>query len=137
VKPDPFVAHCTELLGSLGPVRSRAMFGGYGFYADGMFVALIAFDRLYLKADEHTRERFAAAGGEPFVYAGKGKPVTMSYWTVPPEAMESPALMAPWARLALQAALAANAAQAPRPAARPKARPGARKTPTKPTRSAR
>ena len=40
----------------------------------------------------------------------------MSYWTVPPQAMDSPAEMLPWARLALDAALRAQASR--RPAAR-------------------
>lgn len=35
----------------------------------------------------------------------------MGYWTVPAEAMESPALMQPWARHALAAALRARAAK--------------------------
>jgi DNA transformation protein len=88
------------------------MFGGWGLYAGEVFVALIAFERLYLKVDDSTRETFARAGCEPFVYTGQGKPVTMSYWTVPDDAIESPELMAPWARLALQAALAARAKKA-------------------------
>jgi DNA transformation protein len=108
----PFVEHCLELLSPLGPVRARRMFGGWGLYADGLFVALIAAERLYLKAEAGTRERFAAAGCEPFTYGADGKPVTLGYWTAPPEALESPALMQPWARLALQAALAARAKKA-------------------------
>lgn len=121
--PD-FAAHCQELLAPLGRVRAKRMFGGYGLYVDEVFCALIAFDRLYLKVNAETRGRFEAAGGEPFVYDGKAKHVTMSYYTVPAEAMESPALMQPWARLALQAALAARAA--PAKAATPRKRPGAR-----------
>lgn len=109
--PDPLVEHCLELFAPLGAVRARRMFGGWGFYAGDLFFALIAYDRLYLKADAASRERFAAAGGEAFVYDGQGKAVTMSYWTVPAEAMESPALMQPWARLALATALAARAAK--------------------------
>ncbi len=107
-----FVNHCLELLAPLGAVRSRRMFGGWGLYLDELFVALIAFDRLYFKVDDSTREHFAAAGCEPFIYLGQAKPVTMSYWTVPVEALDSPALMAPWARLAVQAALAARAKSA-------------------------
>jgi DNA transformation protein len=107
----PFVQHCLELLGSLGTVRARRMFGGWGFHADGVMVALVAFDRLYLKTDDRSRATFAGAGGEPFVYDGKGRPVTMSYCTVPAEAMDSPVLMAPWARLAHQAALRAALAR--------------------------
>ncbi|MGD9831253.1 MAG: TfoX/Sxy family protein [Piscinibacter sp.] len=113
-------AHCRELLAPLGAVRSRRMFGGHGFYVDDLFVALIAFGRLYLKADDRSRARFEAAGCEPFVYDGKGRPVTMSYFTAPEDAMESPALMQPWARLALEAAVRARAAKkAPAKPARP------------------
>jgi DNA transformation protein len=95
------------------------MFGGHGLRIDGHFMALIALDRLYLKTDAITRPQFEAAGCEPFVYQLKGKPVAMSYWTVPPQAMESPMWMQPWARLALDAALRATASKrsfaAPRP----------------------
>lgn len=122
---DPFVTHCLELLSPLGPVRARRMFGGYGLYADDLFVALIAFERLYLKIDDSTREAFLAEGGECFVYDGKGKPITMRYCTPPPEAMDSPALMLPWASRAMQAALAARAATS-KPAA-----PRATRTPRK------
>jgi DNA transformation protein and related proteins len=130
----PFVAHCIELLETLGPVRARRMFGGWGFYVDDCMLALIAFERLYLKVNAGTQPRFAAAGCEQFVYHGKGQPVTMSYWTAPADALESPALMLPWARLALQAALAARAAAAPatptrpRPAAKPAMRSKSKST---------
>lgn len=107
-----FVDHCLELLAPLGATRARAMFGGHGLYIEELFVALVAFERLYLKVDANTQAAFATAGCEPFVYEGKGKPMTMSYWSAPEDAMDSPAGMAPWGRLALQAALAARAAKA-------------------------
>ena len=99
-----------ELLAGAGRVRSRRMFGGHGLYVDDLFVAIIAFDRLYLKADDATRPQFEAAGCEPFVYEAKGRSVSLGYRTVPAEAMESPALMQPWVRLAIAAALRARAA---------------------------
>ena len=117
-----FVTHCLELLAPLGAARSRRMFGGHGFYIDDLFVALIAFERLYLKADAQTRPRFEAAGCQPFVYDGQGKPVTLGYFSAPDDAMESPASMQPWARLALEAALRARAAKK----APAKPRPGRR-----------
>lgn len=137
----PFVEHCSELLAPLGPVRVRRMFGGWGLYVDDLFLALIAYERLYLKADAGTRERFAAAGCEPFVYNAENKQVTLGYWTAPDEAMDSPAPMQPWARLALQAALAARAAKikparAARPTggrvAAPAAKPRAKASPKRP-----
>ncbi|MDP3821087.1 MAG: TfoX/Sxy family protein [Burkholderiales bacterium] len=133
--PNEFVAHCLELLGSVGPARSRRMFGGHGFYVDDLFIALIAYERLYLKVDASTRAAFEAAGCQPFVYDGAGKSVTMAYFTAPEEAMESPPLMQPWARLALAAALRARAAKPPAraPKAQARARKGSAKTaPKKP-----
>jgi DNA transformation protein len=102
--------HCIELFSPLGHARARRMFGGQGLYVDDLFIALIADGRLYLKTSEATRQTYADAGGQPFVYPGsEHKPtVVMSYWTPPAEALESPALMAPWARLAMEAALAAR-----------------------------
>ena len=106
---DELARHCLELLQPLGQVRARRMFGGHGLYVDDLFIAIIAFDRLHLKTDAQTRTAFEAAGGEPFAYDGGGRLVTLAYWTVPADAMESPALMQPWARLAMEAALRARA----------------------------
>lgn len=105
------VDHCLELLAPLGAVRARRMFGGHGLYCDELFFALIASDRLYLKADAQSQPAFEGAGGEPFVYEARGRVTATSYWTVPAEAMESAAQMQPWARLALAAALRARAAK--------------------------
>ena len=105
------VEHCLELLAPLGAVRAKRMFGGHGLYCDDLFFALIAADRLYLKVDASTRPAFEQAGCEPFVYDAKTGSVALGYWSVPAEAMESPALMQPWARQALAAALRARAAK--------------------------
>jgi DNA transformation protein and related proteins len=123
--PNEYVTHCLELLGPLGAARSRRMFGGHGLYVDDLFIGLVAFERLYLKVDALTRANFEAAGCQPFVYDGAGKSVTMSYFSAPEEAMESPPLMQPWARLALAAALRARALKPP--AKPPKAQARARK----------
>ena len=119
--PSALVEHCLELLAPMGQVSARPMFGGHGLRIDGRFMGLVAFDRLFLKADATTRPQFEAAGCEPFVYELKGKPVTMSYWTVPPQAMESPMWMQPWARLALDAALRATASKRSVATPRPRA----------------
>jgi DNA transformation protein and related proteins len=109
---DDFTHHCVELLGTLGSARAKRMFGGAGVYVDDLFVALIIGECLYLKADALSRDRFMAAGCQPFVYDGKGRAITVSYFTAPQDAMDSPHAMLPWARLALEAALRARAAKA-------------------------
>jgi DNA transformation protein len=105
----PFVLHCLELLEPVGPVRAKRMFGGYGLYAQDLFVALIADDGLYLRADEASEPHFRQAGGQPFEFEARGRRMTLRYWTPPAEALESPAIMQPWAQQALRAALSARA----------------------------
>jgi DNA transformation protein len=104
---DGFVAWCVELLSPLGAVRAKAMFGGHGLYVDECFVAIVADEVLYLKADAKSAPAFAAAGSAPFTYTASGKSMTMSYWRAPADAMESPGAMWPWGRLAVEAAMRA------------------------------
>lgn len=111
---DELAAHAAELLAAAGPVRRRRMFGGHGLYVDDLFVALVAFERLYLKADAGTQAQFEAAGGERFVTTVQGREAALNYWTPPAEALESPAEMLPWVRLAIGAALRARERPAPR-----------------------
>jgi DNA transformation protein len=123
VDANPLVAHALELLSALGRPRSRRMFGGHGLYVDDLFIALIADDTLFLKADDQASAAFAQAGCRPFTYAGSnGQRTVMAYWSAPDDAMESPALMLPWARLAMASALRAAAAKRP-PAARKRPAP--------------
>ena len=118
-----FIAHCSELLGTVGTTRVRRMFGGHGFYVDDVFIAIAGRERLYLKVDALTRPQFEAAGGEPFVYSVATQAVALGYFSAPDEAMESAPLMQPWARLALAAALRARAAKPPASKRAAKARP--------------
>jgi DNA transformation protein and related proteins len=130
-----FAAHCLELLSPLGVARSRRMFGGHGFYVDDLFIGLAAGERLYLKVDEGSRTRFEAAGCEPFDFDTKdGKRVVLGFWSAPDDALESPALMQPWARLAMQAALQARNAKPVKKSAVKKAKPKVSPAPAQPAR---
>ena len=105
-----FVSHCLELLAPLGRTSSRRMFGGHALYIDGLCMALIIQDTLYLKVDDTSRPLLERAGCRPFTYDTKaGERHALGYYTAPEEAMESPAEMTPWARRALAAAVAARA----------------------------
>ncbi len=102
-----FEDHCLDLFAPLGPVRPRRMFGGHGFFLGGAMFAIGDADewRLWLKVDGDTRAAFEAAGGEPFVYLGRGRrQVSLSYRSPPPEALDSAEGMLPWARMAVEAA---------------------------------
>lgn len=102
---DAFVKQAVDALSSLGEVRSRAMFGGWGIYCHGVMFAMVAWDRLYLKVDDAIRGRFEEAGSQPFVWdGGNGRPVTMSYWSVPVSDLAEREALLDWARLAVEAA---------------------------------
>lgn len=124
---DAFIAHLHDLFAAFGPITTRAMFGGHGVYFDGLIIGIVLDDGLYLKTDDATRAEFEAAGCVPCVYTGQRQPITMSYWSLPDEAMESPQALSPWAKLAYEAAL-----RKPRPASKPRA--AAKKAGPKPRR---
>lgn len=114
---DEFRDYCIELFASLVPrsgiagIAAKRMFGGTGFSIDGKTFAIIAMDQLWLKVDDESRGEFENAGCKIFTYDMAGKPRNMSYYTVPVDAMESAALMAPWAEHAWGAALRAAASK--------------------------
>lgn len=107
-----FIAHLTECLSGLGPVTIKRMFGGAGVYCDGVMFGLIDDDVLFLKADDTSKAAFEAEGLGPFVYDGKGKPITMSYWRAPERLSDDPDEMVAWARAALDVARRAAAGKA-------------------------
>ena len=111
-QPNEFVRYCCELLSTVGPCVARRMFGGYSLSMDGLTLAILADlgfgEKLWLKTNQETTPVFESAGCERFTYSVQGKSKSMSYYCVPDEAMESAQEMAPWASMALQAALAAR-----------------------------
>lgn len=117
-----FAMYCCELLSGVGPCTAKRMFGGYGISTSGLTLALVADlgggDKLWLKADADTRGLYEAQGCERFTYEitrnGVTAPHSLNYYAAPEEAMESPAVMQPWARVALECALKARAAKAPK-----------------------
>ena len=99
-----FVDSVLGLLLPLGPVRARAMFGGWGVYLDDIMFALIADDALFFKIDGDSEATFTAAGAAPFVYSRGGESITMSYRKAPDGSLDDPGALMPWAELALAAA---------------------------------
>lgn len=114
-----FAQYCCELLDAAGPCTAKRMFGGWGISTEGLNIAIIADlgggEKLWLKANDGNRHQWEAAGCERFTYGSTqdGAPVSrgMNYYSAPEEAMDTPHAMAPWARLALQAAVAAKASK--------------------------
>lgn len=129
-----FVAFLEEQLASLGGVRSRSMFGGYGLYARDVFFACVDDGRLYFRVDDATRPRYEERGMGPFT--PMPAMVMKSYYEVPVDVIEDAAELVRWARAAMAAApsKAAKGAKAVRgKAARAAAKPSPRRPVAKKT----
>lgn len=106
-----------EQLSTVTPVTARSMFGGVGLYAEDLFFALIAEDRLYFKVNDSTRPDFERLGMEPFRPFGEEH--AMGYYEVPARVLEDPHQLETWLRQAIDVARQAR-----------KAKPGSRKRTT-------
>ena len=83
-----------EKLSPTGDIKSRAMFGGYGIFHEGLMFALISEDTLYFKVNESNRNIYEMAGSRPF-------PHGISYWEVPTEVLEENAKLHEWAKISI------------------------------------
>jgi DNA transformation protein and related proteins len=125
-----------ELFRDFGPVSVRRMFGGQGIFVDGMMIALVAGEVIYLKADAETIPAFEQQGLAPFSYATRNGDHTLtSYWRMPDRLYDDPEELARWARdaqaVALRRASALRRPSAPRSASGQRKAPGQRKKATK------
>jgi DNA transformation protein len=98
-----FVDQVVARLSPICPVESRAMFGGYGLFADGVIFALIAHNILYFKVDDGNRGDYIDSGMLPFSYMGKHKPIQMSYYQIPETVWADLEILAVWVEKAIAA----------------------------------
>ena len=100
-----FKDYVLDQLRAVGGTGARAMFGGFGIYKGGVMFGLIASDELFLKVDDTNRPDYEARQCKPFVYEGKNKPISMSYWRIPDDVLEDPDELKAWAMKAYDVAL--------------------------------
>ena len=109
---DSYREFVLEQLGRVTPVMGKSMLGGVGIYAQGLFFALIAEDRLYFKVDDATRPEFERRGMEPFRPFGEES--AMGYYEVPADVVEDVPQLEPWTRAALDVAARAKSGRGKR-----------------------
>ena len=97
-----------ELLGPVGPVHCKRMFGGAGLFYQGLMFALVADDVLYLKVDPELEQAYHERGLQRFSFARGAKTLSMAYCEAPAEVLETPAAMQDWAARSIKVALQQN-----------------------------
>lgn len=101
-----FRIYIVEQLERVTPVIAKPMFGGVGLYAQELFFALIAEDRLYFKVDDSTRGDFVQHGMEPF--RPYGEEHAMGYYEIPADVLEDSEELEQWMRKAIAVAAKAK-----------------------------
>ena len=102
-----YLAYVLEQLAELGPVTSRAMFGGHGLYLGDQFFAIVYRDRLFFRTDESSRPEYERRGSAPF--SPNERQTLKSYWEVPGEVLDDREVAVEWARDAVSCAAATTA----------------------------
>jgi DNA transformation protein and related proteins len=111
VASDSFADFLREQLAPLGRVTLRRMFGKTGVFCDGLMLAMVRDDVLYVRVDDGNRTAFKEAEAfPPLNYAKKGGTIDLAFWRVPERLFDDPDELVTWARAALGAArrVAAN-----------------------------
>lgn len=100
-----FTDYLKEIFADFGEINVRRMFGGHGVFYDGLMIALVADDELYLKADAISAPKFEAQQLAQFTYQKGDKSVYMFFYQAPGEALDNADEMREWAQAAYEAAL--------------------------------
>ena len=101
-----YSAFLLDTLGAVRPVTARRMFGGVGYYANGLFFAIADDDQLYFRVDAASRGFYEREGMHAFCPMGPDTKA-MSYYTVPARLFDDAEELALWMRRAHAAAQAA------------------------------
>ena len=100
-----FTDYVVDQLGDLGPVTTRAMFGGHGLYLGDQFFAIVFRERLYFRTDDGTRPEYERLGCEAF--RPNERQTLHSYLEVPADVLDDRERAVEWARDAAACAAAA------------------------------
>ena len=97
-----YVEYINDQLSDFNDFSIRQMFGGLGFYKEGVMFGLLGNDIFCLKVNDSNQVDFEAFGMKAFMSSGKKK--GMPYWQVPVEILEDKKKLGIWADKAFKIA---------------------------------
>ena len=89
-----------DQLSALDGVDARPMFGGAGYYLDGVFFGILYQERLYFRVSADTIKHYTSRKMKPFEPFEGRKGESRGYYEVPIEIVESAEDLVEWARAA-------------------------------------
>ena len=126
-----------EILGPLGKITTKRVFGLDGIKLDGVLLGFVIDERIYFRTDEESIDAYKRGGGKPYSFIKRGGEfIVTSYWSLPERLYDESDELAKWAWHAYAAAQqspsarirqAKRARRALKPATKAKPRPRATK----------
>ncbi|RYY73725.1 MAG: TfoX family protein [Gammaproteobacteria bacterium] len=98
-----FLLHAVGSMSEVAPISYRRIFNGYGIYHRGVQFAIIVNDRLYFRADEHSRDLYIAKRMSAFLPASVTT-TESNFFQLPEDVLSQPAELIYWMRIAVEAA---------------------------------
>ena len=99
---EDYLLYIQEQLAGVDPIHSKKMFGGIGFFKDGLMFGMIASDIFRLKTGPDNLTDFTSLGMEPMY--SKDKKSSLPYYQVPAEVLEDASVLTIWAEKAIDVA---------------------------------
>ena len=73
-----------DVFADIRGITSKSVFGGWGFYKEGIIFAIIVDNELYFKVDDVNRPDFEKLNSHQFIYEQSGgKKASMPYFQLP------------------------------------------------------
>lgn len=98
-----FLNYVNDQLSVLDDVATKKMFGGVGFFREGVMFGMIGDGRFRLRVDDENRAAYEAYDMGPLVSKSKGK--SMPYYEVPVAILDDRDALKKWAELAFAVAV--------------------------------
>lgn len=100
----PTLKNTLKFFDSMGKIKSRSMFGGFGIFCDDTMFALVVNDSLHLRAGGENQETFKTLELKPYTYKKRGFPVVTKYFEIPAQWWENETQLMAFATIALNVA---------------------------------
>lgn len=101
-----YVDFLLDQLSGMGELHVRKMFGGAGFYHEGIMFGLLAKNVFHLRVDDSNRADYEAHGMKGYLASEKKK--GMPYFEVPQHVIEDRDVLVKWSMIAHAIAVAAK-----------------------------
>ncbi len=100
-----FLDTVIDLLGPFGTVSVLPIPAGHGIHIDGMLLAIVIGDTMWMKTDAMNQVDFEAVGARALPAEERRVDLPGGFHSAPDAALQSATAMLPWARSAYDAAL--------------------------------